>query len=87
MILAVNIWGGDKMGADIENEINKKRWERWRAKQKAEREKTYFYCWDQWSNWGEAICNCEGEDEIGMVKEAYEFNYKEYYYSFTSKRW
>ena len=86
MILAVNIWGGDKMGADIENEINKKRWERWRAKQKAEREKTCFYCWGQWSNWGEAICNCEGEDEIGMVKEVYEFNYKEYYYSITPKK-
>ena len=39
------------MGADIENEINKIRWERWRAKQKAEREKTCFYCWDNWNQW------------------------------------
>ena len=39
------------MDADIENEINKIRWERWRAKQKAEREKTCFYCWDQWNQW------------------------------------
>jgi len=55
LIRAVNIWGGDKMGADIENEINKIRWERWRAKQKTEREKTYFYCWDQWS--GDILVN------------------------------
>ena len=40
-----------KLDADTENEINKKRWERWRAKQKTEREKTCFYCWDNWSNW------------------------------------
>jgi len=33
------------MGIDIENEINKIRWERWRAKQDKEREKTYFHCW------------------------------------------
>lgn len=40
------------MDADIENEINKKRWERWRAKQKTEREKTCFYCWSGvWSEW------------------------------------
>ena len=40
------------MGADIENEINKIRWERWRAKQKTEREKTCFYCWEGvWINW------------------------------------
>ena len=40
------------MGADIENEINKIRWERWRAKQKTEREKTCFYCWEGiWVNW------------------------------------
>jgi len=37
-----------KLDADTENEINKIRWERWRAKQKTEREKTCFYCWDQW---------------------------------------
>ena len=30
---------------DSENEINKIRWARWRAKQKTEREKTCFYCW------------------------------------------
>ena len=30
------------MDIDIENEINKKRWERWRAKQDKEREKSYF---------------------------------------------
>lgn len=32
---------------DIENAINKIRWEQWRAKQKTEREKTYFYCWEE----------------------------------------
>jgi len=25
-------------------EINKRRWERWRARQNKEREKSYFYC-------------------------------------------
>ena len=42
-----------KLDADIdmENEINKIRWEQWRAKQKTEREKTCFYCWDNWNNW------------------------------------
>jgi len=44
-----------KLDADTENEINKIRWERWRAKQKTEREKTCFYCWD---NWGEVSYHC-----------------------------
>ncbi|HJH25635.1 MAG TPA: hypothetical protein C5S37_02430 [Methanophagales archaeon] len=44
------------MDADIENEINKKRWKRWRRKQNREREKTYCYWgnwnnWDNWNNW------------------------------------
>jgi len=43
------------LDADTENEINKIRWERWRAKQKTEREKTCFYCWD---NWGEVSYHC-----------------------------
>ena len=41
------------MDADIENEINKIRWERWRAKQEFKRGKTCFYCWDNWSNWSD----------------------------------
>lgn len=45
---------------DIENEINKKRWERWRRKQNKEREKTYCY-------WGEEVPpgGCGDKDEDG----------------------
>ncbi len=46
------------MGIDIENEINKIRWERWRRKQKTEREKTCFYCWDNWNNWSNWSDTC-----------------------------
>ncbi|MCK4649295.1 hypothetical protein KAT51_07210 [bacterium] len=35
---------------DIENAINKARWELWRTEQRTEREKTYFYCWNNWSD-------------------------------------
>ncbi|RZN15312.1 MAG: hypothetical protein EF812_02890 [Methanosarcinales archaeon] len=35
---------------DIENAVNRARWESWRAEQKTEREKTYFYCWNDWSD-------------------------------------
>jgi len=46
LILAVNMWGGDKkMGImdEIRRRINKSRWERWRAKRNnKEREKSYF---------------------------------------------
>ncbi|MCK4735967.1 MAG: hypothetical protein KAT65_26165 [Methanophagales archaeon] len=48
-----------KLDADTENEINKKRWERWRAKQKTEREKTCFYCWDNWNNWSDILVDGE----------------------------
>jgi len=34
-------------------EINKMRWEKWRAEQKNEREKTYFHCWGDWGNWSD----------------------------------
>jgi len=44
---------------DIENEINKKRWERWRRKQNKKREKTYCY-------WGEVPSGCEDKDEDGL---------------------
>ncbi len=47
------------MGIDIENELNKIRWEQWRAKQDKEMEKTYCY-------WGENIdrrlCETSSED-------------------------
>ena len=60
------------MDADIENKINKKRWERWRAKQDKEREKTYFHCWSgvwcDWSgiwqgDWGEWSDYCDDTDD------------------------
>jgi len=38
---------------EIRQRVNKKRWERWRARQDKEREKTYFYCWD------EVVCKCD----------------------------
>ena len=74
------------MGADIENEINKIRWERWRAKQKAEREKTYFYCWgqwNQWNNWSDVPpekCGCDECPKVVAVKGADDdFNYMMYH--------
>ena len=81
MILVVNVWGGDKMGADTENEINKIRWERWRAKQKTEREKTCFYCWDQrnqWNNWSDWVGR---KPHLSSISESY----NEYYYTITPK--
>lgn len=51
------------MDADIENELNKIKWEKWRAKQKSEREKTCFYCWGNWSNWSEWSDICGGSSE------------------------
>lgn len=36
-----------------EREINKKRWEEWRAKHDSEREKTYFHCWSDWGDWSD----------------------------------
>ncbi|KAF5431772.1 hypothetical protein C5S36_09865 [Candidatus Methanophagaceae archaeon] len=33
------------MQMSVRQEINKIRWEKWRAKQNNEREKTYFHCW------------------------------------------
>ena len=61
------------MGADIENEINKKRWERWRAKQKIEREKTCFYCWDQWNQWNNwnEWQECPGSGDCHSVSGPY----------------
>ena len=53
-----------KLDADTENEINKIRWERWRAKQKTEIEKTCFYCWDQWQE-------CPGSGYCHSVSGAY----------------
>ena len=54
MILAVNIWDGDvRMGVieEIRLRINKIRWERWRAKQNKELEKSYCYAWgESWSD-------------------------------------
>ena len=41
------------MDADIENEINKIRWEGWRAKQNKEREKTYCYWSEPWNEWSD----------------------------------
>lgn len=44
----------------VRQEINKIRWEKWRAKQNKEREKTYFHCW------GEVLPGgCEDRDESG----------------------
>ena len=40
----------------VRQEINKIRWEKWRAKQNNEREKTYFHCW------GESSDYCEDSD-------------------------
>lgn len=40
----------------ITQEINKIRWKKWREKQKTEREKTYFHCWSNWSDY------CEDSD-------------------------
>jgi len=34
----------------VRQEINKKRWERWRANQKTKREKSYCYSWSNWSD-------------------------------------
>lgn len=64
------------MGIDIENELNKIRWERWRVKQKSEREKTYFYCWSDVT-----ACECDECTQINPVKETDDYNYKEYYYT------
>lgn len=50
------------MGIDIENELNKIRWERWRVKQKSEREKTYFYCWSEWSDLQCSDCDSNGTE-------------------------
>lgn len=38
---------------EIRQKINKKRWERWRAQQNKERQKTYFFCWNEWSDYCE----------------------------------
>lgn len=46
---------------EIRQEINKKRWEGWRAKQNKEREKTYCY-WGNWGNWSEWSDCCEDID-------------------------
>ena len=54
---------------DIENEINKIRWERWRAKQDKEREKTYCY-WGEWKNWNNWQ-DCPVEGECHSVSGAY----------------
>jgi len=48
------------MQEKIRREINKMRWERWRAQQKVEREKTYCY-WSEWSD----ICDCQTSDGLG----------------------
>ncbi len=45
---------------DRRQKINKKRWERWRARQDKEREKSYFFCWGDWSNWSDY---CEDSDD------------------------
>jgi len=41
----------------IRPEVNKKRWERWRAQQNVEREKTYCY-WGEWSGNCSNACSC-----------------------------
>ncbi|HDS45126.1 MAG TPA: hypothetical protein ENN68_03380 [Methanomicrobia archaeon] len=45
---------------DRRQEINKKRWERWRAQQNVEREKTYCY-WGEWSD----HCDCQNQNVVG----------------------
>jgi len=50
-------------------EINKKRWERWRAQQNKEREKSYFHCWGEWSDY------CGGSDEATCVTLTMSANY------------
>lgn len=58
------------MRLDTENAINKIRWERWRAKQKAEREKTCFYCWEQWnqwSNWSDVPPTCQDSSDASII--------------------
>jgi len=64
---------------EIRQRVNKKRWERWRARQDKEREKTYFYCWD------EVVCKCDEATQINPVKETNESNYKEYFYKIQPK--
>lgn len=59
-------------------EINKKRWERWRAKQNVERGKTYCY-WGDWSD--VTACECAGCTQINPVKETDDYDYKEYSYT------
>ena len=63
----------------IRQEINKIRWEKWRAEQKNEREKTYFHCWGDWGN--VTACECAGCTQINPVKETDDYDYKEYSYS------
>ena len=63
---------------ELENAINKIRWERWRARQKTEREKTCFYCWDDtpspWksTSYSPSDWECSGE-AYGVAHEKHYF--------------
>jgi len=61
---------------EIRRRINKRRWERWRAKQNnKEREKSYCYSWgeswNQWGNWSDVPDTCASEDDciLGPCKD------------------
>ncbi|MEA2074729.1 MAG: hypothetical protein U9O85_03220 [Euryarchaeota archaeon] len=63
----------------LRQETNKMRWEKWRAEQKTEREKTYFHCWGDWSD--VTACECAGCTQINPVKQTDDYDYKEYRYT------
>ncbi len=52
---------------ETKNAINKMRWERWRAQQDKDREKTYFYCWAD-IDW-DCVSACVIGDCLGAVIE------------------
>lgn len=37
----------DRLVCEIRRQINKRKWEKWKAKQNKVREKTYFHCWNE----------------------------------------
>ena len=90
MILAVNIRDGDvRMGVieEMRRRINKIRWERWRAKQNKELEKSYFYAWgESWSDVPPEKCGCDECPKVVALKGAEEdFNYRMYEYTIITE--
>ena len=56
---------------EMRRRINKIRWERWRAKQNKELEKSYCYSWvESWSVWGNWQ-ECPGSGDCHSVSGAY----------------